>query len=82
MEEIDPSNIVSGRTRNKHIDWAEAEEKSKAAGDDLDDDEDEDDEDFEAEDDDEDQMRDWAPSRHSTWVDDATCFSTTQPKVE
>ena len=58
MEEIDPSNIVSGRTRNKHIDWAEAEEKSKAAGDDLDDDEDDDDDDFEVEDEDDEQMRD------------------------
>jgi phosphopantothenoylcysteine synthetase/decarboxylase len=52
MEEIDPSNIVSGRTRRKQIDWAEAEQKSKDAGDNLDDDEDDDDEDFEAEDDD------------------------------
>ncbi|KIX08939.1 uncharacterized protein Z518_00017 [Rhinocladiella mackenziei CBS 650.93] len=53
MEEIDPNNIVQGRTRRKQIDWAEAEQKSKDAGDDLDDDDDDDDEDFEAEDDDE-----------------------------
>lgn len=53
MEEIDLSNIVQGRTRRKQIDWAEAEQKSKEAGDELDDDEDDDDEDFEAEDDEE-----------------------------
>lgn len=47
MEEIDTNNIIySRRTRGKNIDWQEAEEKSKAAGDDLDDDEDDDDEDF------------------------------------
>ena len=50
MEEIDTNNIIGnyGRrsTRNKEINWAEAEEKSKAAGDEIDEDEDEDD-DFE-----------------------------------
>ncbi|EXJ91647.1 hypothetical protein A1O3_00197 [Capronia epimyces CBS 606.96] len=53
MEEIDLSNIVQGRTRRKQIDWAEAEQKSKDAGDQFDDDDEDDDEDFEAEDDDE-----------------------------
>jgi len=56
MEEIDPSNIVSGRTRHKQINWAEAEQKSKEAGDELDDEDedDEDDEDFVEPDDDDD----------------------------
>ncbi|KAK5389182.1 hypothetical protein LTS03_001603 [Exophiala xenobiotica] len=53
MEEIDPDNIIQGRTRRKQINWAEAEQKSKDAGDEIDDDEDEEDDDFEAEDDDE-----------------------------
>ena len=56
MDEIDPDNIVEGRTRNKHINWAEAAEKSKDAGDDLDDEEDED-EDFEAPDDEDEEMK-------------------------
>jgi Histone chaperone domain CHZ len=47
MDEIDTSNIVAGRTRGKNINWAEADQKAKEAGDDLDDDDDEDDEDFE-----------------------------------
>ena len=50
MEEIDTANIISNgrRTRGKNIDFAEAAQKSKDAGDDLDDDDDEeDDEDFE-----------------------------------
>lgn len=53
MEEIDPSNIVQGRTRRKQIDWAEAEQKLKEGGDLDEDEDDDDDEDFEAEDDDE-----------------------------
>lgn len=57
MEEINPENIIGGRTRGKIIDWNEAEQKAKEAGDDLDEDEDdEDDEDFEDPDDD---MKDW-----------------------
>ena len=47
MEEIDTANILSGRTRRKQINWAEADQKAKEAGDDLEDDDDEDDEDFE-----------------------------------
>jgi hypothetical protein len=47
MEEIDTENIVAGRTRGKNINWAEADQKAKEAGDDFDDDDDEDDEDFE-----------------------------------
>jgi TATA-binding protein-associated factor Taf7 len=47
MEEIDTGNIVAGRTRGKNINWAEADQKAKEAGDDFDDDDDEDDEDFE-----------------------------------
>jgi hypothetical protein len=47
MEEIDTENIVAGRTRGKNINWAEADQKAKEAGDDLDDEDDEDDEDFE-----------------------------------
>lgn len=47
MEEINPENIVAGRTRGKNIDWAEADQKAKEAGDELDDEDDEDDEDFE-----------------------------------
>ena len=47
MEEIDTANIVGGRTRGKNINWAEADQKAKDAGDGLDDDDDEDDEDFE-----------------------------------
>ena len=47
MDEIDPGNIVAGRTRGKNIDWAEADQKAKEAGDELDDEDDEDDEDFE-----------------------------------
>lgn len=46
MEEIDTANIVDQRSRGKQIDWAEAEEKLRAEGEDMDDD-DEDDEDFE-----------------------------------
>ena len=46
MEEIDTSNIVGRRTRGKTVDWAEAEKKSREAGDLEDEDEDEDD-DFE-----------------------------------
>lgn len=47
MEEIDLDNIVGGRTRGKIIDWTEAEQKSKEAGDDVgDDDDDDEDEDF------------------------------------
>jgi hypothetical protein len=59
MEEIDPSNIVNSRTRNKDINWAEAEQKLKDAGEDNNDDED-DDEDFEDPDDkgNDDAMRD------------------------
>jgi len=45
MEEIDPDNIIGGRTRGKVIDWTEAEQKSKEAGDELGDDDDEDDDD-------------------------------------
>lgn len=57
MEEIDESNIIySGRTRGKQIDWAEAEAKSKEAGDDLDDEDDDEDDDFE-DPDDEDRMQ-------------------------
>ena len=53
MEEINPENIIGGRTRGKIIDWQEAEQKSKEAGDEMgDDDDDEDDEDFIDEDDD------------------------------
>ena len=40
MEEIDTSNIVGQRTRGKNIDWAEADKKSKEAGD-LDDEDEE-----------------------------------------
>jgi hypothetical protein len=47
MDEIDPENIVAGRTRGKNINWAEADQKAKEAGDELDDEDDEDDEDFE-----------------------------------
>ena len=47
MEEIDTANIVGGRTRRKDINWAEAEQKAREAGDELDDEDDEDDEDFE-----------------------------------
>lgn len=46
MEEIDTENIVPEQTRRKQINWAEAEQKLKAEGEDMDDD-DEDDEDFE-----------------------------------
>jgi hypothetical protein len=46
MEEIDTSNIVGRRTRGKNIDWAEADKKSKEAGD-LDDEDEEEDDDFE-----------------------------------
>lgn len=47
MEEIDPDNIIGGRTRGKVIDWNEAEQKAREAGDDVGEDEDdEDDEDF------------------------------------
>lgn len=53
MEEIDLDNIVGERTRGKVIDWNEAEQKAREAGDELDEDEDdEDDEDFEDPDDD------------------------------
>lgn len=54
MEEIDQSNIIGDRTRGKVIDWNEADQKAREAGDDLDDDEDDedDDEDFVDEDDD------------------------------
>ena len=47
MEEIDPSNIIGQQTRGKQINWAEAEAKSREAGDDLDEDDEDDDEDFE-----------------------------------
>jgi hypothetical protein len=57
MDEIDPDNIVGSRTRNKQINWAEAAEKSKDAGDDLDDDEEDDDEDFEAPEDEDEEMK-------------------------
>lgn len=50
MDEIDLDNIVAGRTRGKNINWAEADQKAKEAGDDLDDEDDEDDEDFEDQD--------------------------------
>ena len=54
MEEIDTNNIIGNygqrSSRRKEINWAEAEEKSKAAGDEIDEDEDEDD-DFEDPDD-------------------------------
>lgn len=57
LEEIDANNIRGDRTRGKVINWQEAEQKSKDAGDDLDDDED--DEDFVGEDDnDDDEMKD------------------------
>ena len=49
MDEIDTENIVAGRTRGKNINWAEADQKAKEAGDDLDDDDDEEDGDFEDE---------------------------------
>jgi hypothetical protein len=54
LEPISMDNIIDGgrRTRGKTIDFAEAAEKAKAAGDD-DIDEDEDDEDFEVGEDDE-----------------------------
>lgn len=57
MDEIDLDNIVEGRTRRKQINWAEAEQKSKDAGDDFDDDEEDDDEDFEAPDDEDEEMK-------------------------
>ena len=57
MEAIDMDNIVDGRTRRKQINWAEAEAKSKAAGDDLDDDEEDDDEDFEAPEEEDEEMK-------------------------
>ena len=58
MDEIDLDNIVEGRTRRKQINWAEAAEKSKDAGDDLDDDdEDDDDDDFEAPEDEDEEMK-------------------------
>lgn len=63
LDEIDPSNIITKQTRGKQIDWAEAEQKSKDAGDELEDDDDDDDEDFEAEDEDE-EMRDWFSDPH------------------
>ena len=50
-EDINPANIIGSRTRGKNINWAEADQKAKEAGDDLDDDDDEDDEDFEVPDD-------------------------------
>jgi hypothetical protein len=46
MEEIDTNNIVGRRTRGKNIDWAEADKKSKEAGD-MDDEDEDDDDDFE-----------------------------------
>lgn len=51
MEEIDTRNIVGRRTRGKNIDWAEADKKSKEAGD-IDDEDEEEDDDFEEPDDD------------------------------
>jgi len=52
MEEIDTDNILGERTRGKTIDWNEAEQKAKEAGEDLEEeDDDEDDEDFEDPDD-------------------------------
>jgi hypothetical protein len=47
MDEIDPDNIVTSRTRNKDINWAEAEEKLRAEGENVEDDEDDEDDDFE-----------------------------------
>ena len=47
MEEINTNNIMSKRTRGKHIDYVEAEQKAKEAGD-IQDEDDDDDEDFEA----------------------------------
>ena len=61
MDEIDPDNIVGSRTRNKDINWAEAEEKLRAEGENVEDDEDDEDDDFEDPDanaDDDDAMRD------------------------
>jgi len=57
MEEIDPNNILpptrgNRSTRGKQIDWAEAEQKSKDAGDELPDEDEDEDDDFEAPDDD------------------------------
>ena len=46
MEEIDTANILDQKSRGKQIDWAEAEEKLRAEGQDMDDDDDDDD-DFE-----------------------------------
>lgn len=51
MEEIDLDNIIGGRTRGKVIDWNEAEQKAKEAGDELGEEDDDDDEDFEDPDD-------------------------------
>ena len=50
MEEIDTANVIGSRTRGKNINWAEADEKAKEAGDNVDEDDDEDDEDFEEQD--------------------------------
>jgi len=67
MEEIDPDNIIGGRTRGKVIDWSEAEQKSKDAGDELGDDDDEDDdEDFV---DPDDEMKDWEDAAEAPILD-------------
>lgn len=47
MEEIDTSNILGRRTRGKTIDYEDAAQKAKDAGDTLEEDDEEDDEDFE-----------------------------------
>lgn len=47
MEEIDTSNILGRRTRGKNIDFAEAAQKAKEAGDTLEEDDEDEDEDFE-----------------------------------
>lgn len=67
MEEIDPENIIGGRTRGKIIDWNEAEQKAKEAGDDLgdDDDDDDDDEDFV---DPDDEMKEWEAASWLSWT--------------
>lgn len=48
MEEIDKGNILGRRTRGKTIDFAEAAQKAREAGDTLEDDDEDEDEDFEA----------------------------------
>lgn len=46
LQEIDLDNIIGARTRGKVIDWQEAEQRSKDAGDEEEDEDDEDDDDF------------------------------------